>query len=395
LDEVRNRPHYGFNDGYVGFFADLQSEILEIIDIPNIDSITKEERSLVRIELENQKFDPDRYMENFYFQDDVNELLRYKAFWEDAIEKKKQLKEQMAVDNVAPLETPLETNVETLETAETNTETQAETLTTKEFNPSNLEEFGELTNETEFQADSELPDDIINQINATLSKKIDIVGQAPSDTKSNTTTKDYDQLNKLKKVVSFTDEERDTMKNLPNKEYLVQNNEKSLLLGLVDIMFAYAYNVRSNYGDDNIESAWTICKVSPTLAGLETFRSLKTVLAACFRRSLAYPLYRSWSLSERVLNDVRLIFQLGKRCLLKCLLAVRKSLEGHEYKYYLNRLVIDDYCVWLQYASKKRLRSLKKKLNYFTIAKSDVEWPLEAYEKLVQEEGMVFEDVDQ
>ncbi|EFA75398.1 hypothetical protein PPL_11477 [Heterostelium album PN500] len=353
LDEIRNKPHYGFNNKYVGFFVDLQSEITEIIDIPNIDEITKEERTTVRTELENLKFDPDRYMENYYFKENVEELLHYKAFWEDAIEKKKQIKESLKnekKDNILSVE-------EKEKTTATTTKVESEVVVTekKEYNPSNLEEFEELTNETEFEENG-IPSEIAQQINSTLSKKIEIVG---NEEKQQSRQRDYDALSQLKKVVTFTDEERDIMKNLPNKEYLVdEDQEKSLLMGLVDLMFAYAYNVRSNYGDDNnIESAWTITKVSPTLSSL-----------------------------------------LGKRCLLKCLLAIRKSLESHEYKYYLNRLYIDDYCVWLQYANKKKLKSLTKNLMEMNISKSDIEWPLEAYEKLVEEEGMVFggdEDEDE
>eukprot|EP01133_Synstelium_polycarpum_P001139 gene1139-1301_t len=197
-----------------------------------------------------------------------------------------------------------------------------------EFNPSNLEEFDALVNETEFeqegQQQDEIPKEIVSQINSALAKKITIVQE---DSTMTTAASDAATTNISKKPITFT--------------------------------------------------------------------SLKSTIVAGFRRSLAFPLYRSWNLNMRVLEDTKAIFQLGKRCLLKSLLHIRRCLESHETKYYLNRLYIDDYCVWLQYASKKKLKSLRNKLAAFTIEKVDVDWPLEAYEKLVEEEGMVFGGVDQ
>lgn len=38
------------------------------------------------------------------------------------------------------------------------------------------------------------------------------------------------------------------------------------LLGLVDIMFAYAYNNRVTEGENTVESTWTIRKLSSTLS---------------------------------------------------------------------------------------------------------------------------------
>ncbi|KAF2071149.1 hypothetical protein CYY_007524 [Polysphondylium violaceum] len=329
LDELKNKVFYGFNDSYCNFFNGLQEEIQDIIDIPMIDSISKSERTLVRKEFENMNFDADRYME---------------------------------------IPVP---------------------ITSTQFNPSNLEDYDDdeevLNSETQIDKnETDLPDDIISQINSTLAKKVQIVNESDESTKPSTIT-----TNTKPKLIVFTDDERDIMKNLPNKSYMI-SNENSLLLGLVDIIFSYAFNYRINLGDSNTESAWNICKVSTTLSCLETFTSLSSVIESSFKRAITYPLYRSWSLCEKVLEDTKTIFQLGKRCLLKCLLDIKKILEGHDFKHYLNRLYIDDYCVWLQHASSKKLKSLKSSLSAFKMDKSSIEWPLEAYEKLVEEEGMVW-----
>ena len=65
----------------------------------------------------------------------------------------------------------------------------------------------------------------------------------------------------------FTDEEIDRLKSLPNKNYLLDKNETfRAFAGLVDILFAYCYDNRANCGDStNVESGWTIAKLSSTL----------------------------------------------------------------------------------------------------------------------------------
>ncbi len=112
---------------------------------------------------------------------------------------------------------------------------------------------------------------------------------------------------------------------------------RCLYLGLIDIIFAFAYNHRTTEGEANVrfqftlmynaqyvlcddccvllmqvESAWTICKLSPTLSWLEVYRgSVHDVVYSCIRRSLCYPLYRHWELSLALLQDTRDIFRLG------------------------------------------------------------------------------------
>jgi protein SHQ1 len=121
-------------------------------------------------------------------------------------------------------------------------------------------------------------------------------------------------------------------------------------LGLVDIIFAYAYNHRTTQGENSVsppirphvfsvfnqwtllqvESGWTVCKLSSTLSWLEVnilvsmsfifclglifqiFNNLKDVLVASHRRCLVFPLFRSWKLACVVLNDVREIFAIGE-----------------------------------------------------------------------------------
>lgn len=54
-------------------------------------------------------------------------------------------------------------------------------------------------------------------------------------------------------VVVLTEEERDQMIKFSKKEYLLdQKTEASVMLGLVDIMFAYAYDVRTTEAEHSV-----------------------------------------------------------------------------------------------------------------------------------------------
>lgn len=51
---------------------------------------------------------------------------------------------------------------------------------------------------------------------------------------------------------------------------------------------------------------------------------------------------------QKALADTRAIFLLGKRAILKCLLDMKKTFQFDETRHALNRLYIDDYCIYVQ-----------------------------------------------
>uniref|UniRef100_L7M606 Protein SHQ1 homolog n=1 Tax=Rhipicephalus pulchellus TaxID=72859 RepID=L7M606_RHIPC len=172
----------------------------------------------------------------------------------------------------------------------------------------------------------------------------------------------------------FTEEEKNKMRNLPRKEYLLDRQlVVSLELGLVDVLFAYAYNKRVTEGEDTVESGWNISKLSATLSWFEEFSSLEQTVRSCFRRCLIYPLYRHWALAQAVLGDVIQILQLGPRYVLRCLLEIHGIFSRHDSRYVLNDLYITDYAVWIQSVSPKRLQSLADALKRVKVRKADLD----------------------
>ncbi|KAJ3337966.1 Hsp90 cochaperone shq1 [Gonapodya sp. JEL0774] len=170
---------------------------------------------------------------------------------------------------------------------------------------------------------------------------------------------------------------------------------RTTYLGLVDIMYAYCYDLRTTEAEHTVESAWTICKLSATMCWDEQFPTLPALLTTCLRRSLAYPLYRSWSLSLRVLSDLVSLLGLGKRAVLKCFLDLKEVMEKNEQAYVVGRMWVEDYCVWLQGADEATIRSLCEQLAALRPEKSWTGWPLDELEnEVMAREGEAEEDKD-
>lgn len=126
-----------------------------------------------------------------------------------------------------------------------------------------------------------------------------------------------------------------------------QNQKLHIIL--LNILFSYSYDCRTTQNDPTSESAWTIAVLSPCMSALDaSVSSPEAAFRASYRRALAFPLYRNWTLCERVRQDVCDILAGGKRSVLRRLLEVRAILEKHDVYYVYNKIWIDDYCVWIQ-----------------------------------------------
>ncbi|GJJ73209.1 protein SHQ1 [Entomortierella parvispora] len=182
----------------------------------------------------------------------------------------------------------------------------------------------------------------------------------------------------------FSAKEQELMRDLPKREYILEN-AKSTYLGLIDILFAYSYDLRVGEGDTTVETAWTICKLSSSMAALDQFTTLKETLVASVRRSLAYPLSRNWNLAMKVLQDVYVIFKLGRRGILRALLQIKDVLDHDDVYYIYSKMFLEDYCVWIQSASENVIRTLAHELHHFKLEKADLGWHLEELETLAKE----------
>ncbi|KAM7006588.1 LOW QUALITY PROTEIN: protein SHQ1 homolog [Tautogolabrus adspersus] len=190
--------------------------------------------------------------------------------------------------------------------------------------------------------------------------------------------------------ISFMDIEKEQLRKFNNRSYLLDKiSRDQVWLSLVDILLAYSYEVRSTEGEHNVESPWTVRKLSGTLCWLETYRSLQEVLLSFGRRVLCYPLYRHFAMVSAAISDTALLLRLGKTCVLKCLLDIHKVFRENDPAYILNDLYITDYCIWIQRVKSKRMTALAEILQKASLHKNDLDLELEELEeaaKMVMEE---------
>lgn len=222
----------------------------------------------------------------------------------------------------------------------------------------------------------------------------------------------------------FTEDENTTMMRLPRKEYLMTSSDNhNLYLTLITILFSFVYETRTTQDDLNPESAWTMCTLIPAFSALDpppysastqssqpasflpdigisishstsTFISpsnpnppsqLATALIPSYRRSLIFPLYRSFALSEQCRADVAQILQKGQRVVTRCLLRLKDILDHHEVYYVYSKIWLDDLCVWAQsHATDETLKAMGDQLAQVKIDKSALGLDLEELEAAVR-----------
>eukprot|EP00613_Pedinella_sp_CCMP2098_P070501 CAMPEP_0171918106 /NCGR_PEP_ID=MMETSP0993-20121228/16744_1 /TAXON_ID=483369 /ORGANISM="non described non described, Strain CCMP2098" /LENGTH=649 /DNA_ID=CAMNT_0012554277 /DNA_START=43 /DNA_END=1992 /DNA_ORIENTATION=- len=177
----------------------------------------------------------------------------------------------------------------------------------------------------------------------------------------------------------WSPEETALMQSLPSREHLMTAAEtQAALCAFTSILIGYVYDHRMTCGEGSVESAWTVARLSASLCWLEPFLDLDNneaavarpldALVSGIRRMLCYPYFRSWTLSLLVVRDVSAIFAKGRRCLVRCALAVRKTLSAstgndHGGYYLLNKVWVDDLAVWLQRVSGASLAAFASQLS--------------------------------
>lgn len=106
------------------------------------------------------------------------------------------------------------------------------------------------------------------------------------------------------------------------------------------------------------------------------------------KRALCYPLYRHFGLICKVIQDVYMLFYLGKRALVKVLCEVKSIFDLSDSRHYLSRIYIDDYCVWTQKVQRKKIKSLCKAIRNLKVSKNDIPYSLLSLENLAKEYQM-------
>lgn len=153
----------------------------------------------------------------------------------------------------------------------------------------------------------------------------------------------------------FSQKENEQMMNLPKYANHLISNPKPIYYTILSLLFSYCFEMRQVEGDLNTESMWTIGKLTPQLAFLDTKLVLpgaktpmvKAVIITGIRRSLCYPLHRNYELAVAAWQDVVELLKLGKKVVIKQLLKVHELFRFHDVYYVYNRIMLDDLLNWL------------------------------------------------
>lgn len=148
-------------------------------------------------------------------------------------------------------------------------------------------------------------------------------------------------------------EEEEQLRALRPREHLLDEAEAAgpVSAALVDLLYAVCYDERATLGEGSCESAWTVLALSACLSWLARFEAPREACVSCVRRSLAFPLYRHWALSQALLEDVACVLDLGPAAVLRCLLRLRALLQGADGDaHLLNAILVDDTIGWVRQA---------------------------------------------
>jgi len=163
----------------------------------------------------------------------------------------------------------------------------------------------------------------------------------------------------LQTHLSLNDSDREQLKDLKVRVLppLSPSTNRALGFSLLDILLAFLYDLRVTEAEHCVESGWNIAKLSPSLSFLVRWESGEEAVMGFLRRSLVYPLFRNWELSMQVVKDLERVLEAGRPSILHCLLQVRPifNSSGGEFRYLLNQLFIDDFCLWIQQAGQQSL----------------------------------------
>lgn len=172
--------------------------------------------------------------------------------------------------------------------------------------------------------------------------------------------------------IKFNENERDFLKDLPNKSYnLSPAQVRYCLNGLIDILFAFCYDRRTTYFEGTCESGWTISKLSATLSCFDGFTNPKEAIVSCFRRSLIFPLYRNFALSQKVFDDLKKLLKLDETYIIRCLIDISKIFLESE-RYILNDLYVKDYIVYVMKWDRDLWRKTVEIVGNIVVEKKDL-----------------------
>ncbi|KAL1492805.1 hypothetical protein ABEB36_010988 [Hypothenemus hampei] len=149
--------------------------------------------------------------------------------------------------------------------------------------------------------------------------------------------------------------------------------------GVLDILFAYCYDQRTTHFEGNIESGWTISKLAASLCWCEVFDTPRDAIISAFRRSLIYPLYRNFELSQTVFSDLKALISCQERHILRAFIQIY-GMFLHGDRNVLNNLYIKSYLSYIMKWDPDHWKATVNEVLQMEITKQEIGLNLEQIE---------------
>jgi len=379
--------YYGFNNQFSKFFIELDEDLTkELLDVPTPDSTQPLDRKKMRKDDEDAHFDEGAFL--FSMNDEEgeieNEILPFKPWYvqcfEEALISAGRRNQQQSQNNntnndddaaatTAPSSTPtgkiltpgdIGRNFVASSSAPTNDAITSKDGTIWEGNVEQIKNEPKTTNEGE--ADSTLPTEGVEK--EEVQQQVPVAVNDDEDRSSSSPT--YQQKSSRNglaftvpppRTPAFTMDESTTLQTIPKKNFFI-HSEALVCWQLCDLLAATVYDLLTTQGQGNVESSWTITKLSTCLSWLDSPQSAKEFADTFCRRVLTFPLHRHFGLALRCLRDVSLLLLSGPKTIVKFLLYTKSVIDSCDTsgsKHALSALYINPMLSWLT-AQKEDIR---------------------------------------
>jgi protein SHQ1 len=338
---------YGFGNIFQNIFSDYCRGGLahEMLQLPDPENTSPEQRRKQRLEKEDTTFDPDRYLQDLHIEEDYMYpmVMDFVPFWNQR-------------DTEADM--PHEANIGDRDKPDNQKADSHKADSHKANGPSD---------------DPDLAQKLQKQLNLNLNPN------SPS-------TVNHNQ--------AFTSDEKLQLSTIPYP--LIPRrllcNHCSLWCGLLDLLVPFVYDHLMTLGDPTVESAWTITTLSNSLSWLDPPETVNDAVISLSRRMLIYPYWRNWEFVTNVWKHTLCILKQGIHSAIKSLLQVRNILEKSESYYVGNKLFVDPYLYWIQQQQYEDSTFLVEGLHQ--VLRETEKVKVELGLDLIQYESMLEEDSD-
>lgn len=185
----------------------------------------------------------------------------------------------------------------------------------------------------------------------------------------------------------FTPDERKKLLDIKRVEFLMSKDvARSSFYSIAEVCYSSVMDVICFGAEGSCESNWTIAKLSPTLSWFDSFEDPREMIIATIRRTMAYCVTRSYSVSERCWKETARLIKNGRTGIIKALVRAKAALEKAEHRWRINKLYIDPMISWIQELKEEEFQQFAKEVcdqvnNFPTKDEVCYDWCIDLLEK--------------